>query len=61
MTLSGEVIRQIKYTSPSVQGYQAFWDGRTKGGEWVSTGIYLIAIYSKNGESKVEKIAVIRE
>ena len=61
MTLSGEVIREIKYTSSAVQGYQAFWDGKTKEGKWVSTGVYLIAVYSKNGESSVIKIAVIRE
>ncbi|HJM86324.1 MAG TPA: FlgD immunoglobulin-like domain containing protein, partial [Candidatus Marinimicrobia bacterium] len=61
MTLSGEVIRQIDTTSPSVQGYQAFWDGKTDGGNWVSTGVYLVAAYSKDGDSRVTKVAVIRE
>ena len=61
MTLAGEVIRQIDNTSPSVQGYQAFWDGKTDGGNWVSTGIYLVAVYSKSGDSRVTKVAVIRE
>ncbi len=61
MTLSGRVIREIDFTSPSVQGYQAFWDGRTERGEWVSTGVYLVAVYSRNGGSHVTKVAVIRE
>ena len=61
MTLSGRVVRKIENTSPSVQGYQAFWDGRTDGGDWVSTGVYLVAVYSRGGESRVTKVAVIRE
>ena len=61
MTLSGEVIRQIDTTSPSVQGYQAFWDGKTDGGNWVSTGVYLVAAYSRDGDSRVTKVAVIRQ
>ena len=60
MTLSGEVIRQIDTTSPSVQGYQAFWDGKTDSGNWVSTGVYLVAAYSRDGDSRVTKVAVIR-
>ena len=59
MTLAGRVIRQIDFTSPSVQGYQAFWDGRTNKGEWVSTGVYLVAVYSRSGGSHVTKVAVI--
>ncbi|MFQ6674292.1 MAG: hypothetical protein ACE5GH_05865, partial [Fidelibacterota bacterium] len=61
MTLSGRVLRSIQSTSPSVNGYQAFWDGRTSGGEYVGTGVYLVAIHSDGGDSHVTKIAVIRE
>lgn len=61
MMLSGRVLREIKAISLSVHGYQAFWDGRTDGGEYVGTGVYLVAIYSETGESHVAKIAVIRE
>ena len=61
MKLTGHVIRKIKSDSPSVHGYQAFWDGRTDNGEYVGTGVYLVVIYTEKGESYVTKIAVIRE
>lgn len=61
MMLSGRVLRTIKSTSPSVHGYQAFWDGKTDEGEYVGTGVYLVAIYSESGQSHVTKIAVIRD
>jgi len=61
MTLSGYVLREILSTSPSVSGYQAFWNGRTNSGEYVGTGVYLLGIYSESGENYVTKIAVIRE
>lgn len=61
MTLSGNVIRDIQSTSSSVQGYQAFWDGKMNDGRYVGTGVYLVAIYAESGESSVTKIAVIRE
>lgn len=59
--LSGRVLRDIKLGSPSIRGYQAFWDGKTDSGDYVGTGVYLVAIYSETGESYVTKIAVIRE
>ncbi|MBC8174200.1 MAG: hypothetical protein H8E82_00885, partial [Candidatus Marinimicrobia bacterium] len=61
MTLSGYVLREIPSTSPSISGYQAFWDGRTNSGEYVGTGVYLLGIYSESGENYVTKIAVIHE
>lgn len=61
MTLTGRVLRAIQSTSQSVQGYQAFWDGRTDDGVYVGTGVYLLAIYSETGETHLTKIAVIRE
>ena len=59
MTLSGEVLRSI--LNSEVQGYQAYWDGRDQSGKLVGTGVYLVAIYDKNGASSFEKVAVIRE
>lgn len=59
MTLTGRVLKTIE-SRPDVEGYQAFWDGRDATGDWVSTGVYLIALYTKNGSSSFEKIAVIR-
>jgi len=61
MKLSGYVLRDIFLDSPSVHGFQAFWDGRTDSGEYVGTGVYLVVIYSETGETYVAKIAVIRE
>ena len=61
MTLSGKVLRELSGTFISMNSYQAFWDGKTNNGEYVGTGIYLVGIYSENGESMVTKIAVIRE
>ncbi|MFQ6616439.1 MAG: hypothetical protein ACE5HZ_06685 [Fidelibacterota bacterium] len=61
MTLTGRVLKDIQSTSPSVKGYQAFWDGRTDKGDYVGTGVYLVAIYSGSGETHVTKIAVIRQ
>ena len=57
MTLNGIVIRTI--SKSEVTGYQAYWDGLDDNGNLVGSGVYLIAIYSKNA-STIEKIAVIR-
>mgnify|MGYP002725443898 CR=1 FL=1 len=59
MTLTGRVLKTIE-SRPNVEGYQAFWDGRDEAGDWVSTGVYLIAVYDKKGASSISKIAVIR-
>ncbi|MCH8011073.1 MAG: hypothetical protein IIA61_03855 [Candidatus Marinimicrobia bacterium] len=61
MTLSGKVLRELSGTFISMNSYQAFWDGKTNNGEYVGTGIYLVGIYSENGQSMVTKIVVIRE
>jgi len=58
MTLTGRVLKTIK-SEPDVEGYQAFWDGRDESGDWVGTGVYLIAVYDENGSSSFLKIAVI--
>jgi len=59
MTLTGRVLRKIE-TNMDTEGYQAFWDGKDESGNWVGTGVYLIAVYDDNGTSSFEKIAVIR-
>jgi flagellar hook assembly protein FlgD len=43
-----------------VEGFQAFWDGKDEFGNWVGTGVYLIAVYDENGSSSFLKIAVIK-
>jgi ligand-binding sensor domain-containing protein len=52
-TVAGELVREIN------AGDQ--WDGRNKGGELVSGGMYLFYISDVSGKKAVGKIAVIRE
>ncbi|MFQ6606787.1 MAG: hypothetical protein ACE5DP_03960 [Fidelibacterota bacterium] len=59
MTLSGRVIRTIE-TSLTGEGYQAFWDGRDGQGQWVGSGVYLLALFNKKGSQSFQKITVIR-
>ncbi len=61
ITLSGDIIKNINFSTDDNSGYQAFWDGKNDNGQYVSSGIYLVVMYSKNGKSSVEKIAIIRE
>ncbi len=59
-TATGRLVRELRATDDSVQGYQAAWDGRNSAGEWVGSGVYLIAAYLRDGRSGVGKVAVIR-
>ncbi|MBN1155343.1 hypothetical protein JXB12_10540 [candidate division KSB1 bacterium] len=55
----GMLVRHIP--KDEVQGFYQ-WDGRNDSGDLVSSGIYLYLIYSEEtGDSKVGKVAVIRE
>ena len=60
MTVAGEVIRTIKAGNSSIQGYQAFWDGRDQSGNWANSGVYLIFMYNNDNLNEVAKITVIR-
>ena len=57
---TGRLVRELSATDGSVQGYQTAWDGRNSTGEWVGSGVYLIAAYLPDGRSGVGKVAVIR-
>ena len=59
MTLNGVVLRTI--SKEDIKGYQGFWDGRNKQGDYVGSGVYLLAFYNQEGASSIKKIAVIRE
>ncbi len=59
MTLDGKVIRKIVNKGISFDGDQLLWDGRDKDGLYVSSGVYIIAIYGKNGNNTMEKVTVI--
>ncbi|MBT6866120.1 MAG: hypothetical protein HOA19_02100 [Candidatus Marinimicrobia bacterium] len=45
----------------SVDGDQLFWDGRDEMGDFVSSGVYLLAIYGMDGSQVVEKVTVIKK
>jgi hypothetical protein len=60
MTLDGSVIRKIINQGISIDGDQISWDGRDREGDYVSSGVYLLAIYGLDGKNMVEKITVIR-
>jgi ligand-binding sensor domain-containing protein len=58
LTISGSLVRE--FTSPG--GRIAFWDGRDTNGSLVSSGIYIIVAFDKDGNNVAAgKIAVLRE
>ena len=59
MTLDGKVIKKVVNQGVSINGDQLLWDGRDENGHYVSSGVYLIALYSSNGNNIMEKITVI--
>ena len=60
MTLDGTVVKKVKNNGISVNGDQLSWNGLDKDGDYVSSGVYLIAIYGSDGSRTTEKITVIR-
>ena len=58
LSISGNLIRE--FSSPG--GKIAFWDGRNDDGKFVSSGIYLIVAYDKEGNSVATgKVAIVRQ
>jgi len=58
LTISGKLVREM--SSPG--GNIAFWDGRNNRGELVSSGVYLIVAYDKEGNNVITgKVAVLHE
>ena len=66
-TLNGALIRELRADITfgegisTVEGSRAYWDGRDRNGNMVSSGIYLYAAYTVDGKSVSGKIAVIRK
>lgn len=56
-TPSGKFIRELDFSEASVDG----WDGRNEDGDWVASGVYLIVVTDKDGNSKVGKASVVRK
>ena len=61
MTLDGLVIRDINSSGISVDGDQLFWDGKNNIGEYVASGVYLLAITNNSGKNTFSKITVIKK
>ena len=61
MTLDGLVIRDINSSGISVDGDQLFWDGKNNNGEYVASGVYLLAIINNSGKNTFSKITVIKK
>ncbi len=60
-TATGRLVRELTTVGGGVEGYQAFWDGRNARGDWVGSGVYLIAAYLESGRSGVGKVVVLRQ
>jgi ligand-binding sensor domain-containing protein len=57
-TIAGDLVRTI----PTPGGRIALWDGKDEKGQYVSTGIYLVVAYSKDGSKVgVGKLAILRD
>ena len=61
MTLDGKIVRHIPTQGIGIDGDQLSWDGRDEAGDYVSSGVYLLAIYGKDGSQTMEKITVIKK
>jgi len=61
ITLDGTFVRHLSYIDGDIIGQQAFWDGKDHRGRIVSSGVYLCMAYTKEGDTTVGKIAVIRK
>jgi hypothetical protein len=58
VSVSGKLVKE--FSSPG--GRVAFWDGKDSNGDLVSTGIYIVIAFDREGNSVTTgKIAVLRE
>ena len=60
MTLDGHVVRNIPSQGISIDGDQLLWDGKDSNGIYVTSGVYLLAIYGVSNNT-FSKVTVIRE
>ena len=60
MTITGEVIRSLKSKDLGINGYQIQWDGKDENGNWVGSGVYLLAVYTADRSHEFGKVVVIR-
>ncbi len=60
ITIDGTFVRHLSFIDGDIIGQQAFWDGKDHRGRYVGSGVYLCMAYTKDGNTTVGKIAVIR-
>lgn len=60
-TIDGTFIRHLTPRDGTVVGQQAFWDGKSYHGSYVSSGVYICLVYTREGDTTVGKIAVVRK
>ncbi|MCK5738956.1 hypothetical protein KAH55_07240 [bacterium] len=62
-TSNGVQVKDIPLDESEKGGFgaQALWDGRNDAGELVASGVYLIFAYTEDGQTHVDKVALIRE
>ena len=61
MSLDGLVIRDVNTSGVSADGDQLFWDGKNNNGQYVASGVYLLAITNNSGKNTFSKITVIKK
>ena len=59
-TIDGTFIRHLTTKGGTVVGQQAFWDGKSYHGSYVSSGVYICLVYTREGDTTIGKIAVVR-
>ncbi len=60
MTITGKVICNLESKDLGIHGYQIQWDGKDETGNWVGSGVYLLAVHTADGSYKFGKIVIIR-
>ena len=61
VTLDGTLIRHLTKKNGMILGSQGFWDGKNRNGGYVSSGVYICLAYTKEGDTTIGKIAVVRQ
>ncbi len=60
-TVNGDFIRELSGFAGTVEGFEAWWDGRDSRGRLVNSGVYLLLLYDAEGHKLVTKAFVAGE
>ena len=61
LSLNGDLVIELVSSFLGNEDTMVEWDGRNKYGNYVGSGIYLVAAYHEDGGSTVSKIAIIKK